>query len=571
MLSQLSLRVRLAVGSAIISLAAVATLAFVAEQFAAETIRTGVQRWIRDVAVQMRDSLDRGMFERYRDIKIVTALETFRSPAGETAERRQLLERLQETFPDYAWIGFASPEGDVKVSTGGLLEGVSVAQRPWFQQAQDGPAVADVHEAKLLASLLPNSSEEPLRFVDVAAPVRSPSGEALGVVGAHVSWGWAASIRDSLLSSVDEERLQLFVLDSEGEVLLGPDGSTGSDLAVPEPPSGVWSDGVSYIAAAARSEGYRDYPGLGWTIVVRQPADIALAPAARLRDWIALFGFGIAAIAILVGWAAAGRITAPLVKLRRAAESKEVSRTGIPTLGNYPEVAVLSSSLAGLVAQERRYREELTDLNQSLERRVDQRTADLSRANAALLSEMQERQRAEAERERLVLQLRELTLHDPLTGVLNRRGLDQAFERALARSRRFGEPLSILLADIDHFKRVNDTHGHAAGDAVLRAVSDRCKRELRDVDAIARLGGEEFVMLLSAVDEATARSVAERVRHAISREPVEVEDRPIHATASFGIAAVREGESRLDDALHRADTALYAAKAAGRNCVRIAA
>lgn len=152
---------------------------------------------------------------------------------------------------------------------------------------------------------------------------------------------------------------------------------------------------------------------------------------------------------------------------------------------------------------------------------------------------------------------------DPLTGIGNRRRFISVAEYELARAKRDQTPLSVLMFDIDHFKRLNDRHGHATGDAVLVAIAARCAARLRRTDVVSRWGGEEFVVLLAGTALSTACSVAESLRAAIAELPL---DRvPEGVTISIGVAQTDGMETGLDDLLAAADRQLYAAKAAGRN------
>jgi diguanylate cyclase (GGDEF)-like protein len=159
-------------------------------------------------------------------------------------------------------------------------------------------------------------------------------------------------------------------------------------------------------------------------------------------------------------------------------------------------------------------------------------------------------------------------LTDSLTGLANRRALDARLELELERSRRSGQPLSVLMVDIDHFKHINDRHGHAAGDAVLRRLAGILREEIRGIDLAARYGGEEFVLLLPATASAAAYAVAERIRQAVAREVFVVPDeRTLRVQVSIGIACFPDDDPEGDHLLQRADEALYAAKGAGRNRV----
>jgi diguanylate cyclase (GGDEF)-like protein len=156
---------------------------------------------------------------------------------------------------------------------------------------------------------------------------------------------------------------------------------------------------------------------------------------------------------------------------------------------------------------------------------------------------------------------------DPLTGMLNRHALATRTAEIEHQSRLTHEPVGVIVADVDHFKHVNDTHGHGAGDAVLRAVAYALRRELRAYDLAYRLGGEEFVVLVLGAQAGSSAEVAERLRSAVERETCS----GVRVTMSFGVAATRRGDAfSWSESFARADAALYDAKAAGRNCVRVA-
>ena len=163
------------------------------------------------------------------------------------------------------------------------------------------------------------------------------------------------------------------------------------------------------------------------------------------------------------------------------------------------------------------------------------------------------------------LELRTVATRDALTGAVSRRALREEFGRAISLARRHRFELSCIFFDLDHFKSVNDTHGHGVGDMVLRACVEACRGELRSTDTVGRFGGEEFVVLLPHTGGQAAMAVAEKIRGAIARCRVEAEGGPLRVTASFGVAALDGGDVDADEMLKRADTALYAAKAAGRN------
>lgn len=161
--------------------------------------------------------------------------------------------------------------------------------------------------------------------------------------------------------------------------------------------------------------------------------------------------------------------------------------------------------------------------------------------------------------------------HDPLTSLLNRGAIMDLLGRELHRSARERKSTAILLGDIDHFKRVNDTWGHVIGDEVLAEVANRLLGAVRSYDFVGRYGGEEFLVVLNSCDPDYAPSRAEQIRKLVSNPPIQTAKGPINVTMSFGVLQSADwGPRSVEELLHEADMALYEAKAAGRDCLRIA-
>ncbi len=194
----------------------------------------------------------------------------------------------------------------------------------------------------------------------------------------------------------------------------------------------------------------------------------------------------------------------------------------------------------------------------------------LSRANEALLQLTLETERENARLEAAHQQLATEASTDGLTGLANRRHLDEFLSEHHRIASRYRTPLSLLFLDVDNFKRFNDTYGHQAGDDILRQLANTLRAEFRDADLPARYGGEEFAVVLPSTDLRGAIECAERTRSAIEGMRVTVDGKPIGVTVSIGVSGYAPGVS-LEALVHAADTALYAAKRDGRNLVRVAA
>nr|WP_281378800.1 GGDEF domain-containing protein [Azospirillum oleiclasticum] len=167
--------------------------------------------------------------------------------------------------------------------------------------------------------------------------------------------------------------------------------------------------------------------------------------------------------------------------------------------------------------------------------------------------------------------LRRLADRDELTGLYNRRAFMRTADEALRHAQARGGDLSLVLFDLDHFKRVNDTHGHLVGDQVLRVAAETVMAALREADAPGRYGGEEFCVLLPGLGIPAALEVAERIRGSLEDVRIDTPTGPLRISASLGVAGLAHGAASVPELLALADAALYRAKAEGRNRVVLAA
>lgn len=325
-------------------------------------MEANIGKSLAQLAYQMSDKLDRGMFERYRDIQILTSLDQIKNPDAPASAKRELLEKLQSTFPDYAWIGLTNTQGKVLVSTGKVLENKDVRSRPWFEKGRTGNYVGDVHTALMLEKILPDWTGEPLRLVDVAAPVRDLQGKFQGVLGAHLNWKWAGEMEKSLRQVVEnDDSVEVLILGEDGTVLLGPPELETQQLSLNSVKAAsagqnpyrveTWSDGKSYLSGFARSIGYRNYPGLGWLVLIRQKSDIAFAPARQLQQQIFILTMALGLLLAILGWIIADSLAQPMLAIAAAANLIRQGDTTckIPIVRGKNELAILSRSLSQLV------------------------------------------------------------------------------------------------------------------------------------------------------------------------------------------------------------------------------
>jgi diguanylate cyclase (GGDEF)-like protein len=545
-----SLRQQVTLLIGVLCLALVCVLAAGAAYISQSRVRQIVMNNEAHDAALTTSILDRGMFERYREVRNLAAMPPLKDIwAGDPAAVRQVLEQLRTSYPDYAWIGYATPDGTVQAATQGMLEGQSVQARPWFQDGLRGPAVGDVHEAKLLATLLgPAPNNEPFRFVDVAAPVRDETGRVIGVIGAHLSWTWAEERRQSILrDQIRPDGKSIWILSGDGTMLLGPNiGSKPfrddqirtmrqTKTGAFEDPSGPEPMLTGYAVAG----GYKDYPGLNWIVISRQPDSVAFAAAKSIVWTIIGLGCAIALAGLICALFIAKGVARPLQAIIQAADKigRDPTISQVPRLSGSSEIIRLSAALRSL----------------------------LRRAGAA----EQQVIAVASQHEKDVTALRQLAETDALSGLLNRRGFGLLADDAFTRYRRHERSLAVLLLDIDLFKKVNDTYGHAAGDTVLQAVGTALSKALRSSDIIARFGGEEFIVLVHEVNADGIITIAQNLRRAIEVLAIEHQEQRISITISVGGAMARNSDRDIQDVIERADSALYKAKATGRNRVVI--
>ena len=261
--------------------------------------------------------------------------------------------------------------------------------------------------------------------------------------------------------------------------------------------------------------------------------------------------------AVLVATAIGHRLVRPIRRLaegtERVAEGNLATRVAVGRRRD--ELGHLADSFNRMTDQLRAQRDQIVGYSQKLEEKVAARTSELAETNTRLQS---------ANR-----QLAQLATTDDLTGLWNRRRFIEMLRRECRRADRSGAPLALAMADVDRFKAVNDTFGHAFGDRVLQTVADHLGREARATDIVARYGGEEFMVLMPDTGAEEASSAAERIRRRVAAHPVADKNRSVEITISLGISARVPGRRTDPEALVRlADEALYAAKQAGRNCTR---
>ncbi|WP_310833041.1 sensor domain-containing diguanylate cyclase [Paenibacillus pedocola] len=522
---------------AVIIILLTALLIIVIGSQSTKSVEKSIGGSLAEEAYQMAEKLDHFMWSRSGEVEVLSKLNAFQEPYDK-AEISGLLNQLKSSMPVFTWVGFLDPAGNVLSSTDNILLAQNISQRPVFQEGIKGLFIGDVHDAVLLSKLLPNPGGEDLQFVDVSVPIYSKQGQVTGVLAAHLSWEWSREVEQSILAPLKDRMTDVEVLvvsQKDDTVLLGPDRLVGrkmTDEALLKARTGENSWTVekekgedSYLTGYAYGDGYLNYPGLGWSVIIRQPAEIAFASVHQLERFIILSGMAAAVIFGILGWFLAGWIARPLNAITYTADLLSSGTDAeIPSSSLIKDVAVLSASLRNLVGN-------LTKTESKLNYMSD------------------------------------MALHDSLTGLPNRAALEEFLALAVSKAQQSRTTLSFLYLDLDGFKNVNDTYGHAAGDALLQQVAVRLLDCTREHEIVARLGGDEFVIILhtsAARPMYEAEIVAARIISKINL-PVMIGGHSLHVGCSVGAAVWTPDGADTSETMRLADEALYISKRSGKN------
>ncbi|WP_339539002.1 sensor domain-containing diguanylate cyclase [Pseudomonas sp. RA_15y_Pfl2_54] len=542
-----SLRSHLTLWFTGVSLLTLLSVGFYVGHIATEQMKQASGNALLNTARSAATSLGEQLRERQLEVYMLS-----RAPHLERGDldNPAILKSMQlrtQARTEYAWMGVTDAEGRVHQAVNGLLVGQSVQQRPWFQAGLRGQYTGDPHEAVLLAKLLPGMPNgEPLRFIDFAAPIHNAEGQVIGVLGAHAHWSWITRIVESAAFSHKNASpdIEALIIDNDGKVLY-PEALMGQQLATNDSKSSGWSVGNGYLTSMVTVP-TPSTTKLSWSIALRQPLETALQPAHLLLYKLLILGVFAAVIFGVVAYYLALYLSRPIEQLARSAKQVQDNQPGAHFPLQHPvrEIAQLGQSIEAMTHSLLGKERELQQANATLEATVAQRTADLMQANAELLN---------------------LATHDALTGVFNRRRFDEKLTEYSLLFRRTGRPFALLLIDADHFKRINDTHGHAVGDEVLQQLAQLIQTSLRTTDFVARYGGEEFAVLLPEISMPdTPERVAEKIRAAVAEADFATAGQ---VTVSVGVGLADPADNSPGNLIKRADQQLYQAKAAGRNQV----
>lgn len=308
---------------------------------------------------RVADILDREMLERYKEIEFAAKLKPLIDENSTKEDKRAFLEMIKGKHNHHEWIGYALPDGTVEAGTNGYLEGKNASARPWLPGGLKGPYIGDVHDALLLAKLLPNNSGEAIYFTDVAFPVKNSEGKTLGVLCTHLMWQWT---RDIIRSVQKDNSVDIFLLSKDGLILVGPNKTERkniSDISLTvskafntnETSFKIldWKNKNTYLTAQTISNGFEEYKGFEWRIIVRQSLDSAYEKSQENSNKILVISLIIGVIGSIIGIILSNKITSPLVNLTKhindIKNGKVVDKTN---LSSDDEILLLENALIDL-------------------------------------------------------------------------------------------------------------------------------------------------------------------------------------------------------------------------------
>jgi diguanylate cyclase (GGDEF)-like protein len=540
---KMGLRVRFALTLAVLVFVLAGLFGVITGQFSIDQLRDRIGQSLATDAARIADRLNKDMAGRSRELALVGALDPLRNLHDPT-EVQGLLDSLRRSVSDYLWLAVTDLQGRVVTATDGSLLGSDLSTRADIRDLLRGRPNRTDDPLRLIRPGEPDTAPASIngpRPINISHPIRSADGLVVGVIVAQLSWDWVRELTRSMLTLDDDGKLhrETLLVSNNDTVLVGPADLVGTHMSMPvisRARAGilgwsveVWPDGRSYLTGVAFAAGEGQFPGPGsalmhWTVLVRELPKYAFAPARQMEMAIIFTGVMLAIAVAVVGWIVAGFITRPLSQIAAAADRLRTGETTeMPVIAGSVEVETLSASLRALV--------------------------DTLTFSQVKLDEMQA-----------------VAQHDGLTGVMNRSGLEAWLTAQHLRARTTPHGLLVLIGDLDGFKQVNDTMGHAAGDVLLQEVGRRFQMAVRVGDGVARLGGDEFVLVLNAplgLGDRAAVETAHRVWAKVT-EPYRVGDTLVTIGFSLGGAGWPEDDPSIDMVMQMADSALYAAKRAGK-------
>jgi diguanylate cyclase (GGDEF)-like protein len=445
-----------------------------------------------------------------------------------TRQRRlnDYLNSVRERFGEYVELMVVDPQGKVIATSARQIRQVQMPPHWANDVLDDEPALGDPYRDENLGATL----------VVVAVPIHVQNGRFLGALTAKISLGTVDQMFRQYSPS-DSGRIFLVTSDSaaSGTIVSG----RGSGIPLPAPALQDLITADTTLAAYRSYDGqrvvgslYRE-PGLRWAVVAEEPATAAFRQVTRLRRLMLLLPSALLAGIGLIAYFLGLLIVRPLDRLTKGAAKVAAGDLDVDLpIHSGGEVGYLTKMFNTMVVRLREGREALDAANETLRRKNEE--------------------------------LERLSVTDGLTGLYNRRRLMETLTDETRRSQRLKHTFAVLMVDVDHFKKYNDSFGHQAGDTVLTKVAALLREATREVDFVARYGGEEFLILLPETGMSEALDIAERIRTRIAAEVFHGR----HMTVSIGVSEFPLHGENADQVVGAADEALYEAKREGRDKVR---
>ena len=489
-----------------------------------------------------------------------------------------LLELFSKLHPDMNWVSLTNADGQIVASTNRQLLGINSANQQWFRDAKQlarEPSDSSIQRAVMSAQQLENAQ----MVVRFSAPMQDRIGKFDGAVVAEMSAEQIYALMTQIIGA-DEKTYAGILMDSANQVVVGPSKLIGQHLQLETSDNtnssasimGQTESGERINLTLASENPTQPIDKMKWRLLIQQNSDRLFEPVLQAWQELILSGIGLGLLIAGIYWFLADLAIRPITQLTQVAARMKHgdTRLAISEHSEVSEVAMLSSSLNTLVNGLAAKENELRVLNNSLSHRVQERTLELVLITDSLQNEVTQRRELIQRHEQLMAELLTMASLDSLTHTFNRRTLFQLAEEEFLRARRLNMSLSIIMLDLDRFKQVNDTFGHAAGDEVLIKVAENFRHVVRESDMIGRYGGEEFIFVLPATDEQEAMLVAERLRKAVweAGKNTSIAEQ-WELTASLGVAALNMHTDDLNALIKSADDAHYSAKHAGRNRIAV--
>jgi diguanylate cyclase (GGDEF)-like protein len=508
-------------------------------------LRQKIANELRSATIQSAGELDLWLKERFYDLKVFSSsyvvsenLQRMLGKDRDNIERlvatnrvKEYLRSVREKFTDYRELVLVNMIGDPLV-TSSPHEPVVNLPAQWFEQLEAGRAIIGAPYWDQTIKT---------RVVTLAEVIKSSENHRLGILAAKID---LASIVTILKQRASEGVDEIYLTDGKGRLVTSSAPISGRSLRsvhaatllkTGADPSSIPAAYMSFRNRPVVGVG-KSIPAAGWAVFAEMEESGAYAAIVRLgRITLILVGILLLLMGVLA-YFLARTIVRPLKRL--SGEAARVAsgdlNVDVP-VGGSSEISYLTQVFNHMVSSLRSGQ------------------AEISQAHQALIEKNRE--------------LHLLSITDGLTGLFNRKHLMDLFDMEMARTRRYKIPFSVLIADIDHFKRINDTYGHLAGDSVLRRIAGTLRGAVRECDHIGRYGGEEFLLILPNSEAAGAMDMAQRIREQIRQVRFYNDGNEISMTISVGVAQCSDAEESVEAVLGRADSALYQAKNNGRDQV----